>query len=328
MSRSKAEKVLLPEVAASFEPPNRALEVLTGLCRMRIHRGAPLDRPQAVADFIADAEAVLTLLANPVTDQVLAACPRLQIVANCAVGFDNIDLEAARRRGLWVTNTPDVLTEATADLTWALVLAVTRRVVVADAFLRAGHFKGWSLDLLLGSGLQGKTLGIVGFGRIGRAVARRALAFGVGVVFADRTEIGGADLGFRQMPLDDLVACSDIVSIHCPLNDDTRYLFDGERLSKMRRGAFLINTARGPLVHEEALVRALEDGRLAGVGLDVYEEEPLVNPGLMARDDVVLLPHIGSATVETRTMMAVRAAENIAAVLGGVAPPNPVVAKA
>lgn len=325
MVRSAAEGADLPEVACAFAPPGRLLEILEGRCRLRVHRGNVLHLPEAVADFICDAEAALTLLANPVTDEVLAACSNLRIVANCAVGFDNVDLEAARRRGLWVTNTPDVLTEATADLTWALILAVTRRVVAADRFLRAGRFKGWSLDLLLGAGLQGKTLGIVGFGRIGRAVARRAQAFGVEVVFSDRVGLQCLDRAFRQLALDDLVEVADIVSIHSPLNDSTRYLFDDERLGCMRPGAFLINTARGPIVHEEALVRALEGGRLAGAGLDVYEDEPLVHPGLVVRDDVVLLPHIGSATVETRTMMAVRAAQNVAAFLAGETPPNPVV---
>ena len=325
MERSVTEGAVLPEVACTFVPPDQLLRILDGRCRLRVHRGSPLHLPGAVADFIGGAEAALTLLGNPVTDEVLETCTKLRVVANCAVGFDNIDLEAARRRGLWVTNTPDVLTEATADLTWALILAVTRRIVAADRFLRAGDFKGWSLDLLLGAGLQGKTLGIVGFGRIGRAVARRAQAFGVEVVFSDRVEIAGIDRVFRQLDLDDLVEAADIVTIHCPLNESTRHLFDDERLARMRPGAFLINTARGPLVHEEALVRVLEGGLLAGAGLDVYEEEPLVHPGLLQRDDVVLLPHIGSATVETRTMMAARAAENAAAVLAGEAPPNPVV---
>jgi glyoxylate reductase len=284
-----------------------------------------LESPDELAGFIGGADAVLTLLGNPVTEQVLEACPGLRVVANCAVGFDNIDLEAARRRGVWVTNTPDVLTEATADLTWALILAVTRRLVEADAFLRAGRYQGWALDLLLGSGLQGRTLGVVGLGRIGRAVARRAAAFGVEVVFSDPEPTHVGDLDARALELDDLLAAADIVSLHCPLNDATRGLFDAGRLAVMRPGAYLINTARGPLIDEAALADALEAGRLAGAGLDVYEHEPEVHPRLLSRSDVVLLPHVGSATVETRTMMAMRAAENAAAILCGDEPPSPVV---
>jgi glyoxylate reductase len=247
------------------------------------------------------------------------------VVANVAVGFDNIDLAAARARGVWVTNTPDVLTEATADLTWALILAVTRRLVEADSFLRSGRWQGWALDLLLGSGLQGRILGIIGFGRIGRAVARRAPAFGMEVVYSDPDESTASDLPARRLTLDELLQLSSVVSLHCPLNAETHHLIDERRLARMRSDAYLINAARGPLVDEAALLRALESGRLAGAGLDVFEHEPELQPGLVDCSNVVLLPHVGSATEETRSAMAELAARNVLAVLAGERPPTPVV---
>ncbi len=292
---------------------------------LRVHRGDILSDEEAVAEFIGDADAAITLLFNPVGEKVLQSCSRLRVVANCAVGYDNIDLEAARRGNIWVTNTPDVLTDATADLTLGLILAVTRRVVEADRFLRAGRFDGWKLDMMLGRGLQGKTLGIVGFGRIGRAVAARALAFGLRVVWTDTSAESEHDLPVEFLELDALLECSDIVSLHCPLTDTNRHLLDERRLAKLRHGAFVINTARGPLVDERALASCLQEGRLGGAGLDVYEFEPAVEAALLAREDVVLLPHIGSATEETRAAMAGLASRNLIAVLEGREPPTPVV---
>jgi glyoxylate reductase len=308
-------------IAVTSRLPGRAEDMLSERFEMRVHDGASLVDETELARFFGAADAAVTLLANPVTASVLAACPELKVVANVAVGYDNIDLDAAAERGVWVSNTPDVLTEATADLTWALILAVTRRVVEADAFLRAGRYQGWALDLLLGSSLQGRTLGIVGFGRIGRAVARRAEGFGMCVVCSDNVPPDGADV----LPLDDLIASSDVVSLHCPHNARTHHLIDRRRLGLFRSNAVLINTARGPLVDEEALVNALEEGRLGGAGLDVFENEPAVHSGLLDRTDVVLLPHIGSATVQTRAAMAELAAENVLAVLEGREPPTAVV---
>ena len=292
---------------------------------VRLNSGRQITGEDELIEFIGDAHAALTLLANPVTDRVLAAVPQLKVVGNCAVGFDNIDLEAARRRGVWVTNTPDVLTEATADLTWALILAVTRRLGEAERFLRAGRFDGWALDMLLGSSLQGRQLGVVGYGRIGRAVARRALGFGMSVAATDVEPHAEADPPAVFMPLEELLASSRVVTLHTPLNDGTRHLLDDARLRLMPPGAFLVNTARGPLVDEAALVEALREGRLGGAGLDVFEHEPSIHPGLLEREDVVLLPHIGSATVETRAAMAELAARNVLAVLAGEEPPTPVV---
>jgi len=307
-------------IAVTSELPGKAVEQLEAKHEVWVHRGEPITGEDELAEFIGEADAALTLLQNPVTEAVLQACPKLRVVANCAVGFDNVDLDAAARRGLWVTNTPDVLTEATADLTWALILAVTRRVGEAERYLRTGGFDGWALDMLLGSSIQGRQLGIVGCGRIGRAVARRAAGFGMSVACS-----GGSMSAATLMPLDELLATSHVVSIHAPLDDGTRHLINERRLRLMPEGSFLINTARGAIVDEAALVRVLADGHLGGAGLDVFEAEPEVHPGLMERDDVVLLPHIGSATVETRSAMAELAAANILAVLAGNDPPSPVV---
>jgi len=313
-----------PEVAVTWPLPGKALERLARRFDVRIRRERdPLD-PAGLARFIGSAAAAITLLADPVTEEVFAGCPGLRVVANYAVGVNNVDLEAARRRGVVVTNTPDVLTEATADLTWALILAVTRRVVEGDALLRAGGFPGWRPDFLLGTGLQGKTLGIVGLGRIGRAVARRAAAFGMRVAATSRRPGSGAEEGVRRLTLDELLPQSDVLSVHCPLTPGTRHLLDERRLRMLPRGAYVINTARGPVIDEAALVRLLEEGHLGGAGLDVFEHEPAVHPGLLHRRDVVLTPHIGSATLETRSAMADLAAANVEAVLEGREPPTPV----
>lgn len=313
------------EVAVTSPLPGRAEAMLGDRFALRVHRGAALTGEDELAAFIGAAAGAVTLLANPVSRTVLERCLGLRVVGNVAVGYDNIDVAAAAERGVWVTNTPDVLTEATADLAWALVLAVTRRLGEAEAYLREGRFRGWALDLLLGSGLQGKRIGIVGYGRIGRAVARRALASGMEVACSDRAQIGDAVPPAVQLPLDELLATSAVVSLHAPLDASTHHLLDERRLRLMPQGAVLVNTARGPLVDEAALARVLESGHLGGAGLDVYEHEPAVHPGLLGRQDVVLLPHVGSATRETRAAMAELAAANVAAVLEGGEPPTPVV---
>lgn len=315
----------MSEVAITAELPGRAIEWIEERCLVRLNTGVQITDEKALIAFIGSADAVLTLLANPVTDRVLAACPGLKVVSNCAVGFDNIELDAARRRGVWVTNTPDVLTEATADLAWGLILAVTRRLGEAERFLRDGRFHGWALDMLLGSGIQDRQLGLVGYGRIGRAVARRAEGFGMSVAYSDVAPAKEPDAVGTLMPLEDLLATSHVVSLHTPLNEKTRHLLNEEKLRLMPKGAFLVNTARGPLVDESALVRVLDEGHLGGAGLDVFEGEPQVHPGLLERENVVLLPHIGSATEETRAAMAELAATNILAVLAGEEPPTPVV---
>ncbi len=249
---------------------------------------------------------LLCLLTQRVTARVLAGAKQLEIVANCAVGCDNIDLAAAELSGVAVTNTPDVLTADTADLTWALILAVARRIVPADAWLRRGKFKGWEPHLFLGRSLSQLTLGVVGAGRIGQAVLARARGFGVRRLYNSRRRLPPSrenELGAEWRDLDPLLLEADIVSLHVPLGPETHHLLDGRRLRAMRKGALLINTCRGPVVDEDALVEVLAGGHLTGAGLDVYEREPEVHPGLLELRNVVLLPHIGSATQETRFRM-------------------------
>ena len=260
-------------------------------------------------------EALISVLTDHVDRAVLEAGTGLRIIANIAVGFNNIDLAAARERGIVVTNTPDVLTEASADFTWALILGITRRLGEGERLLRRGEWKGWALDFMLGTELRGKQLGIVGFGRIGRAVAQRALAFGMRIACSSRTP--REDAGARAMPLDRLLATSDVVSLHVPLTPETRHLIDQPALARMKRSAYLINTARGPVVDEAALAWALRERLISGAALDVYEREPDVHPDLLKLENVLLAPHLASATVETRTAMADLAVRNVLAVLAG-----------
>ena len=275
-------------------------------------------------------QALLCLLTDRVDAEVLDAGSELKVVANIAVGFDNIDVAAARRRGLVVTNTPDVLTEATAEFTWALILAVTRRVSEGERLLRRGEWTGWALDFMLGTELRGKQLGIVGLGRIGAAVAMRAPAFGMRVAACslDGAEppwpAGAVPPPVERMALQDLLSTSDVVTLHVPLTPSTRRLIDHTALSRMKRSAFLVNTSRGPVVDEAALAAALRERLIAGAALDVYEQEPRVHEGLLGLESVVLAPHLGSATTETRTAMAALAVDNVLAVLGGRPPLTPV----
>jgi glyoxylate reductase len=285
---------------------------------------SPEDRalaPDELHAAIRGADAAVTMLHDTVDAAFLdAAGDRLRVIANVAVGYDNVDVDAARSRGVAVTNTPGVLTDATADLAIALLLAVTRRLGEAERLIRSGEPWAWSIDFMLGRGLRGKTLGIVGYGDIGRAVAARARAFGLEVVYTQRSR--GDEPG--QVELGELLARSHVVSLHCPLTPETRHLIDADALAAMRDDAYLINTARGPVVDEPALAAALRDGVIAGAGLDVFEHEPEVHPDLLGLENVVLIPHLGSATVETRTAMAELAAANVVAVLAGDDPPTPV----
>jgi glyoxylate reductase len=288
---------------------------------------SPDDRPLETGELheaIAGADAVVTLLHDKVDDAFFeAAGEQLQVVANVAVGFDNIDVPAATKRGVVVTNTPWVLTDATADLAMSLILMVTRRLAEGERLIRAQEPWAWHMFMLLGNGLQGKTLGVVGMGQIGSALASRAKAFGMDIVYADAREAPEevvAELEAERLELDDLLARSHVVSVHAPLMDSTRHLFNAERLAKMRSDAYLVNSARGPLIDEGALAEALQNGVIAGAGLDVFENEPQVDPRLLELDNVVLLPHLGSATIETRTAMAELAARNALAVLAGERP--------
>ena len=283
--------------------------------------------PETLRKKLQHADGVVCQLTDAMTDELMAAAPKLKVISQIAVGYDNVDVAAATARGIVVTNTPGVLTESTADLTFALLLGVARRVTEAERYLRAGKWKRWDIDLLAGIDLCGKTLGIIGMGRIGKAVARRAQGFSMRILYSSPNplpENEAQELRAQHVPLRMLLQNSDFVSVHVPYREATHHLIGIDELSIMKRGAFLVNTSRGPVVHEAALVAALEEGMLSGAGLDVFEEEPKVHEGLLARDDVVLLPHIGSATVATRTRMCTLAAENCVAVLKGERPKNPV----
>ncbi|HXV68836.1 MAG TPA: D-glycerate dehydrogenase [Nitrospira sp.] len=287
----------------------------------------PADDPPAADRFreaLAQADALLCTLTDRIDRSLLAGAPRLKIIANYAVGFDNIDLPAARKQGIVVTNTPDVLTDATADLTWALLLAVARRVVEGDGWLRTGRWTGWRPTHMLGTDVTGKTLGIVGMGRIGQAVARRAEGFRMPVIYAANRPCfpSSAGAAWSHLPLSDVLRQADYVSLHVPLAAATHHLIGPSELALMKATSFLINTSRGAVVDEQALVEALQAKQIAGAGLDVYEGEPAVHAGLTPLPTVVLLPHLGSATGETRIRMGMICLENIAAVLGGKPAPN------
>jgi glyoxylate reductase len=287
------------------------------------------DRPPTrdeLAAGLQGKQALLCLLTERVDAELLDAAPDLRVVANLAVGYDNIDVAAADERGVVVTNTPDVLTDATAELAWALILSAARRVVEGDALVRTGQWKGWSPTQLLGASLTGKTLGVFGMGKIGAAVARRARGFAMSVIYTNRSrnEAVEAEIGARPVPFAELLEQSDVLSIHAPSTPETRHAIDAAALARMRPGAILVNTARGPLVDEAALVRALQSRHLGAAGLDVFEREPELEPGLTDLDNVVLLPHLGSATAETRGAMVELCCRNVIAVLAGQPPITPV----
>jgi glyoxylate reductase len=316
-----------PLIVVTRRVPGAALDVLAGLGEVRASEDDdPLPRAELLR-FVAGATAVVSLLPDRVDGELLdAAGPALRVVANVAVGYDNVDLEAATARGVLVSNTPGVLTDATADLALGLILAASRRLGEGERLIRAGRSWGWGMGFMLGHDLRERTLGIVGLGAIGRAVAARALAFGMRIAYTGpRAAPPGVEaaLGARRLELDDLLAESDVVSLHVPLSEATRHLIDARRLALMRPEAVLVNTARGPIVDEAALAEALRRGTIRAAGLDVFEHEPQVHPALLDLENVVLVPHLGSATVETRTAMATLAARNVAAVLRGEPPPTP-----
>jgi glyoxylate reductase len=286
----------------------------------------PLTKPELIAR-LQGRQGLVCLITDAVDASVLTACPDLRVVANVAVGYNNIDVAAATRAGVVVTNTPDVLTETTADFAWTLLMATARRLVEADRYVREGRFTQWEYMVLLGGDIHGKTLGVVGFGRIGRAVARRALGFGMRVLYQDAvtaTPAHEAELKATRVDLATLLRESDFVSLHTPLLPETRHLINAESLRAMKKTAYLINAARGPVVDEAALVQALREGWIAGAGLDVFEDEPKVHPGLIGLPNVVVAPHIASASHDTRQAMARLAVDNCLAVLEGRTPPTPV----
>lgn len=304
-----------------FEP---AREILQESCE--VEYWTKPDRPPRpeLLQLLKDKDGLVCLLTEKVTEELLRAAPKLRIAANVAVGFDNIDVAACTARGVVATNTPGVLDETTADFAWTLMMAVARRLGEGEALARSGIWQGWSLDQLVGTDVWGKTLGIVGFGRIGRAMARRASGFQMKVIYTDAVrapEAAEKELRAEFREMNALLAESDFVSVHVPLLPETRGLFDAPKFYRMKPTAFLINTSRGPVVDEAALVAALETEKIAGAGLDVYENEPFIHSGLK-RANVVLAPHLASASRETRTKMACMAAQNVVALLSGQRPAN------
>lgn len=317
-----------PTFAVTNRLPEPALELLREAGELRADaRAEPIPRADLL-ELAAGADALLSLLHDRVDEELLeAAGPQLRCVANVAVGYDNVDVEAAARRGIVVTNTPGVLDDATADLTMALILAATRRLGEGDRLIRAGRPWTWGMSFMLGSGLRGKLLGIVGLGGIGRRVAERARSFGMEIAYHSRHPAPAeveAELGAERLPLEQLLARADVVSLHCPLTPETHHLIGASELAAMKPTAVLVNAARGPVIDEPALAAALAAGEIAAAGLDVYEREPQVEPALLGLENVVLSPHLGSATVETRAAMAELAARNAISVLRGEGALTPV----
>src|SRR5215467_14179888 len=278
-----------------------------------------------LVEKLRDKDGALTLLTDAVDLEVLQSAPKLKVVANFAVGFNNVAIEPATKLGIAVTNTPGVLTETTADFAWTLLMAAARRVVEGDKFARAGRFKAWGPKMLLGYDIYGKTLGLVGLGRIGQSVARRAAGFNMRVVFHDPESIPERiikELGVTRLSFDELLRVSDFISLHVPLFPETHHLLNDRTFALMKPTCIVINTSRGLVVDEKALVRALRDGKIAGAGVDVFEREPDIEPALFEMESVVLAPHIASASHETRLKMCTMAADNLLAVLKGQHPPN------
>jgi glyoxylate reductase len=300
-----------PRVLLTRRVPSSILEKLEAVCDVQLEE-SPLG-PDQLRERTRDKQGLICVLTDRVDEALLDASPELKVVANIAVGYDNIDAPAAARRGVVVTNTPDVLTEATAELTWALILAAARRIAEGDRLVRRGAWKGWAIDFMLGTELRGKQLGVIGRGRIGRAVAAKAPVFGMTAVFAR-----------QDMSIDELLISSDVISINTSLRPDTRHLIDRRALMRMKRSAILVNTARGPVIDEEALAWGLQEHLIAAAALDVYEKEPIVHEALLTMENVVLAPHLGSATRETRTAMIDLAVRNVIEVLQGREPLTPV----
>ena len=313
-----------PKVFATHQLFDEARQILDAACDMEYWTNEERPPREEVLRRVKDKEGLVCLLTEKVNDEFLRVAPKLRIASNVAVGYDNIDVETCTKRGVVATNTPGVLDETTADFAWTLMMAVARRLAEGEQLARSGNWKGWNLDQLCGTDIWGKTLGLVGFGRIGRAVARRALGFHMKVIYTDAVKAPGEvekslNVQFREMNA--LLAESDFISLHVPLMPETRGLFDAPKFYRMKPSAFLINTSRGPVVEEAALVAALDARKIAGAALDVYENEPFIHPGLK-RPNVVLAPHLASASLETRTKMAVMAANNVVALFKGQMPPN------
>lgn len=343
-----------PKIFVTRLLPEPAMKRLAEFCEIEVGTDKGILGRQALLSGVREVDGLISLITDNIDSEVMEAGPGLRVIANVGVGYNNVDIASAQQKGILVTNTPDVLTDATADLTWGLILSASRRIVEADAFVRAGKFDGWDLNMMLGMGLTGKALGIIGYGRIGRAVARRAVGFGMSVIYCTRDDIAFRDdpqhnslvmsrqaamragsgplnqsaridgLSPKRVTLDQLLEWADIVTLHVPLAATTQHLIDSASFNKMKPTAYLINTSRGQIVDEAALVDALKNHKIGGAGLDVYEKEPQITPELLTLNNAVLLPHIGSATRETRIAMALLAVENACDALAGRAPRNQV----
>ncbi|MGI6575952.1 MAG: 2-hydroxyacid dehydrogenase [bacterium] len=315
----------MKKVLVTREIPDAGLRLLEAECEVELNLRDRNLTPEELYRAAQDKDGILCLLNDRIDGDFLAANPQLKVVSNYAVGYNNIDLKAATAQGVMVTNTPGVLSETTADLAWALLMGVARRVIEGDQVIRSGRKWEWAPTFLLGQDIHHKVLGIVGMGRIGQAVARRAQGFSMPVIYYNRTKLSFAqekELGVEYRPFTGLLQEADYISIHVPLTEETRHMFGSREFALMKRDAYLINTARGPIVDEAALAKALQDGEIAGAGLDVYENEPEVNPAFLALPNVILLPHVGSATIATRNKMAELAAINLLAALKGQRPPH------
>jgi len=313
------------KVFVTYKIPEDGLKLLKEKYELDVYEGEEFLTKEEMLKRVKDADAVITQLRDPVDKEFIDAGKKLKIIANYAVGYNNINVEYAKSKGIYVTNTPGVLTEATADIAWALILAVARKIISADRFVREGKFKGWKPKLFLGYEIHGKTLGIIGMGRIGQAVARRALGFGMNIIYHNRKRLPEEvekKYSASYVDLETLLKNSDFISINVPLTDETYHLLDEKRLNLLKSNAILVNTARGPVVDEKALYKLLKEGKIAGAGFDVYENEPFLTPGLEKLENVVLLPHIGSATFETRSKMSIMVAENVIDALEGRKPKN------
>ena len=314
----------MPRVLLTRRIPSSVLARLEAATDLDLYSGTEAISHGELVAGVAGKDALICLLTDRIDSEVLDAGKDLKVIANIAVGYNNIDVDACRARGIVVTNTPDVLTNACADFTWSLILGITRRLGEAERQLRRGEWKGWALDHMLGTELRGKRLGLIGVGRIGRAVAEKASVFGMSVVYSGRRPSADIVEGAEFLPVDQLFATADVISVHCPLTPETRHLINQKAFVKMKRSAYLINTSRGPVVDEAALAWALKQRLIAGAALDVYEKEPAVHPELLDLENVMLIPHIASATTETRTAMANLAVSNVLAVLNNEPPLTPV----
>ena len=324
MDRESSNQLRRPKVLITRPIQQSVIEKISEHCDVQVH---PVDEPmpaELLAPAMRDMDGVMPAGVR-ISKEIIAAAPRLRVVSTISVGYDNIDVEACSRRHILVTNTPDVLTEATADLAFALILAAGRRVAEGDRYVRGGHWMHWEWNCLWGTEMHGRTLGLYGFGRIAHATARRARGFSMRILYHARHRVSASvekEFGAEFVDRETLLRQSDFLSLHVPLTPETHHSIGEPELASMKPSAFIINAARGPIIDEEALVQALQEGRLAGAGLDVFENEPRVHPALMAMDDVTMLPHVGSATAETRLRMALLASENLLAALRGERPPN------